>query len=56
LDFTKNPFALAQWQIIDANGFVTLVKLKNVKRGHDLKNSLFVFKLPESSKYRGFNN
>jgi outer membrane lipoprotein-sorting protein len=42
--FRENPLALMGWTIIDAQGFTTEIKLKNIKRGLAMDPRLFFIK------------
>lgn len=44
LSFTKAPFALKSWRIIDAQGLTTDIILSNVQRHDTLNPELFVYK------------
>ncbi len=46
LVFTEKPFALRQWQVVDAQGAITTVTLYNEESGIPLDKELFVFHDP----------
>lgn len=49
LTFSKNPFALKQWQVTDAQQIKTMVSLLNVVTNEDIDDALFKFKDPKKS-------
>lgn len=50
LSFTKAPFALKSWRIIDAQGLTTDIILSNLTRPTSLDPRLFVFSKAQSQK------
>ena len=51
LNFTKSPFALKSWRIIDAQGLTTDIILSSFKRVDNLDPRIFVYK-PSQSQQR----
>ncbi len=56
LDFTKTPFALSQWMIVDAQGSTTEIRLIDLQRDMALAGALFRFVDPHEGKGGRFNN
>ena len=52
LAFSRGPFALRRWRIVDAQGAVTEVELFDAKTGITLENSLFKYYNPDHTKPR----
>ncbi len=50
LFFSEAPFALQKWQVIDAAGMTTEIKLSNMKRNVKLPASLFAYIAPKGDK------
>ena len=54
MTFTKKPFALRQWSIVDPQSVEVIVSLYDVETDVDLKSELFKFKKAKSPKaYKG---
>ncbi len=47
LSFHKEPFQLHMWRVVDGQGFITEVYLKDIERGVSLARSLFVYRDPD---------
>lgn len=52
LSFTREPFQLKSWQVLDSQGQATLIELSNLQSNVDLPNSLFAYHDP---KPKGLN-
>ncbi len=50
LFFSKSPYALQKWQVIDATGSTTEVALANMQTGMELPSKLFAYFKPKSDK------
>ncbi len=50
LYFTKEPYALYKWHVIDAAGLTTEIMLRNVERDIDLPSNLFAYIKPKDDK------
>jgi len=50
LFFTRTPYALEKWQIIDAAGLTTEISLTNMQRDIQLRPSLFAYIAPKGDK------
>lgn len=44
--FQDSPFGLRMWRVVDAQGYITEVYLKNIETGIDLPRKLFVYTDP----------
>ena len=54
MTFTKKPFALRQWSIVDPQSVEVIVSLYDVESDTSLDESLFKFKKAKSpKKYKG---
>jgi len=54
--FTREPFALKKWRVIDQQGQLTEVELFYLKTGVELKKSLFVYADPNKGKIIRLND
>ena len=50
LGFSRDPYRLRQWRVIDARGAETVTRLKNIKSGIELDPGLFVYRNQERDK------
>jgi len=50
LFFSKAPYALKKWQVIDATGLTTEITLNNMQRDVELRPALFAYIAPKSDK------
>jgi outer membrane lipoprotein-sorting protein len=52
LFFTEEPYALQKWQVTDAAGLITEIRLQDIERDLDLPASLFAYFKPKQDKPR----
>lgn len=50
LYFSKEPYALKKWEVIDAAGLTTEITLQNIERDINLPSNLFVYIKPRDDK------
>lgn len=55
LGFSKDPFALKKWRVIDGQGLVTEVELFHIKTGIEHPRSRFVYADPNFGKTPSYN-
>jgi len=55
LAFTEEPFALAKWRVVDAQGAVTEVELFHLERGVDFPGGTFAYRDPPGATRYEYN-